>query len=96
MQPIIGHAAAVQPITGHTVVASFNDDSHNLSANMIAGVTVPYVAALVCVASRFWSRRLNKASVGWDDYLIVMALLICTTLYGLMWWCEYTCGSDTA
>ena len=42
---------------------------------MYALASVLTVLAIVAVVLRFYSRRIKKVGVSWDDYLIVLALV---------------------
>ena len=47
----------------------------NLQPNIIAACVVCLFSAYVAVLLRFVSRRLIRTPLGWDDYLIVVALV---------------------
>ena len=47
----------------------------NRSADVVAAVTICLVAAFVAVFLRFLSRKLSKAPLGADDWMIVVGLV---------------------
>ena len=45
---------------------------------MYALATVLSILAIVAVALRFYSRRIKKVSPSWDDFCVVLALVMTT------------------
>lgn len=44
-------------------------------AKVIASVVAPAILAIIAVGLRLCARTVSKATLGWDDYLIVLALV---------------------
>lgn len=44
-------------------------------AKVIASVVAPAILAIIAVALRLCARTVSKATLGWDDYLIILALV---------------------
>ena len=59
--------------------------SPNSTATMVASGIVTGLA-VVCVALRFYTRCLIKVGVSWDDWWILIALLILLLTGGLLLW----------
>ena len=49
---------------------------HESPGKMYALATVLTILAIVAVALRFYARSLKKVLPSWDDYLVVLALVI--------------------
>ena len=58
----------------HQPSAEFN------AGEVIVVATIFIVLEIVCVALRFWARRIGKVAWGWDDSLIVPGLIFCLVI----------------
>ena len=63
-----------------------------------AASTAVTVLAIVAVALRFWTRRIIKVGYGWDDWWILIGVLLllatgATLLYGIFHYSIFGCSS---
>lgn len=58
--------------------------SDNLKRDIIVCSAICGVASLVFVLARLWSRRLNQAALGWNDWLVIIGYV--STLDTTMVW----------
>lgn len=61
------------------------DLNHDGVRTFALGLTFGILAG-IAVALRFIARTLVKAKYGWDDWWILIALLICYAYLGVMFW----------
>ncbi|KAI1115974.1 hypothetical protein F5Y14DRAFT_449467 [Nemania sp. NC0429] len=50
------------------------DDSIQDTTTIVGAIVI--VIAVTCVALRFYTRRITRAGLGWDDWLVLLALVI--------------------
>lgn len=46
--------------------------SDNLRIDIIVCSAICGVASLVFIVARLWSRKLNEAALGWNDWLVII------------------------
>jgi NADH:ubiquinone oxidoreductase subunit 3 (subunit A) len=61
-------------MTKHQPSANFNGNE----LYVVASVFI--VLDIVCVALRFWARKIGKIHWGWDDVLIIPGLIFCLSV----------------
>lgn len=59
---------------------------------MLSAGIVFIILATACIIGRFWSRYKKGAGLGWDDWIIAVALPFYVAQMGLSWWGVYGCG----
>jgi hypothetical protein len=47
---------------------------------MYAIATIMTILAVLAVGLRFWARLVKKSGLSWDDYIILPALVCCSTI----------------
>jgi len=47
---------------------------------MYAIATIMTILAVLAVGLRFWARLVKKSGLSWDDYMILPALVCCSTI----------------
>ena len=62
------------------------DGAGNRQPDMIAAVVIPFVFALISIVLRFSSRRMNKTSLGPDDWLMLPALAASLVTFCVSFW----------
>lgn len=51
-----------------------HSENSNTTSTTVVGALV-IILAVVSVAARFWTRHFTRAGYGWDDHLILLALV---------------------
>lgn len=62
------------------------DGPGNKQPDMYSAVTIPLVLAITAVILRFYSRRVNRAQLWLDDWLMLPALLATIISSGVAYW----------
>lgn len=79
-------AAAAAGVSIYDLPLAVINGDGNKQPQMYSSTSIPLGLAIIAVFLRFWSRRMKRAALWWDDWLMLPALAGACASAGIAYW----------